>query len=102
MNIVIKETKMEFQLLLVFIINIQVLSQLLESLLIKWPFIEISINEKFDYQISITEHSIIQLIVRKFYFKNILSYYYIRNEKLKIRIKLELWIWNWQINLFVK
>lgn len=33
MNIVIKETKME--LLLVFIINIQVLSQLLESLLIK-------------------------------------------------------------------
>lgn len=59
MNIVIKETKME--LLLVFIINIQVLSQLLESLLIKWPFIEISINEKFDYQISITEHSIIQL-----------------------------------------
>lgn len=35
MNIVIKETKMEFQLLLVFIINIQVLSQLLESLLIK-------------------------------------------------------------------
>lgn len=30
------------------------------------------------------------LIVRKFYFKNILSYYYIRNEKLKIRIKLEL------------
>lgn len=35
MNIVIKETKMESQLLLVFIINIQVLSQLLESLLIK-------------------------------------------------------------------